>query len=433
MDEPSLPAQSAQFWLHDRGVGPRRALVGSQGIDDNTAQIVVEAFEPPSVRFDATQPSPFSDRPAGLFAWSGPDLAALLAGLDCLVALAARDLGQTIGPFAREWFASTKVQRANELAIAIVAADRVDLSRQVAAARRRLLAPVGSTEAQEWPGETVALNLEPIGPGAGLAFVFPAMGNGFAGMGREIAVQWPHVLRRQDGENELLQSQMEPGVGWNADMPERFEDHRAPIFGQVTIGTVVADLLRSFGVEPSASIGYSLGESTALFGLRAWTARDAMYRKFAGSSLFATDLAGPCNAARATWGLAEGEAVDWVAAIVANSADQVRAAIRGIDRAYLLLVNTDEECVIGGASGAVAEVVARLGGKSWPLPTVSTVHCEIVRAVEAAYRDLHVLPTVAPAGITFYSGASGAPYSLSEDSAADAILAQALDTVDFPD
>ena len=313
-----------------------------------------------------------------------------------------------------------------------MASDRDDLTRQVVAARRRLAAGVGTTEAQEWPGEAVALSREPLGPGSGLAFVFPAMGNGFAGMGRELAVHWPHVLQRQDTENELLRSQMEPGVFWNGPMPERFDDHRAPIFGQVTIGTVVADLVRSFGVRPTASVGYSLGESTALFGLRAWTDRDAMYRKFSRSSLFATDLAGRCAAARVTWGLADDEPVDWVAAIVPSAADQVREAIGGIDRVYLLLVNTDEECVIGGQAGAVAEVVARLGGKSWPLPTVSTVHCEVAGAVRDAYRDLHVLPVTAPEGVTFYSGASGEPYDLTADSAADAILAQALDTVNFP-
>ena len=104
----------------------------------------------------------------------------------------------------------------------------------------------------------------------------------------------------------------------------------------------------------------------------------------------------------------------------------------GVERAYLLLVNTDDEVVIGGQRESVDQVVGRLGGKSWPLPTVSTVHCPIIRAVEGAYRDLHVLPTTPPEGVTFYSGATGEPYDLTEDAAADAILGQALDTVDFP-
>ena len=419
-------------WLRDRADGPRRALVRAKGVDGTIAHADLAAPAVATTRFDPGTPSPLGDRPAGLFAWSGRDHAGLLGGLDRLTALIEANPDRAVEPLARLWFAAGGYDDADPLAGALVAGDRDDLTRQVAAARRRLAAGFGTTEAQEWPGESVALSRAPLGPRAGLAFVFPAMGNGFAGMGRELAVHWPHVLHRQDAENDLLRSQMGGGAFWDAAPTAAGGDHRELIFGQVTIGTVLADLLRSFGVEPTASIGYSLGESTALFGLRAWTDRDAMYRKFAGSSLFATDLAGPCDAARATWNLPEGEAVDWVAAIVPASADQVRAALQGIDRAYLLLVNTDDEAVVGGQRGAVAEVVARLGGQSWPLPAVSTVHCEVVQAVAAAYRDLHVLPTIAPQGITFYSGAAGGPYGLDQDSAADAILGQALATVDFP-
>ena len=436
-DEPdpdNWPMLPPRAWLRDRIDGPRRALARADGVDGTVAHADLAAPEAtaPHPGLDPAAPSPLGDRPAGLFAWSGLDVAGLIDGLDRLARVIAAEPGRGVEPLARLWFAAGGYAPADPLAGAIVASDRNDLLRQWAAARRRLTAGVGTTEAQEWPGESFALSLDPLGPRGGLAFVFPAMGNGFAGMGRALTVHWPHVLRRQDAENELLRSQMAPGVFWDEGMPERFDDHRAPIFGQVTIGTVVADLLQSFGVRPTASVGYSLGESTALFGLRAWTDRDAMYRKFAGSSLFATDLAGPCDAARATWGLAEEEPVDWAAAIVSAQAERARAALAGVERAYLLLINTDDEVVIGGQAGAVAAVIERLGGKSWPLPTVSTVHCEVARAVEAAYRALHVLPTVAPEGITFYSGATGAPYPLTEDAAADSILGQALATVDFP-
>ncbi len=427
---PTFAPDAPQFWLRDRDRGPRRALVGGVGVDGNVAHLVVEEAGSPVVG-DRADARPLGDRPAALFAWSGGDVAGLLDGLGRLEALIRAEPDRGVEALARAWFAA-EGGRSDPLAVAIVAEGREALARQVAAARRRLLAPSESTDAQARPGEMVALNLGPLGPGAGLAFVFPAMGNHFAGMGRELCVQWPHVLRRQDGENDSLGSQMRPGTFWNADPPERFGDHRPPIFGQVTLGTVVADLLRGLGVEPSASIGYSLGETTALFALRAWTARDAMYRKFASSPLFGSDLAGPCDAARATWKLPEAEAVDWVAAIVPASGEETREALRGVDRAYLLLINTDDEVVVGGQAGAVAEVVARLGGKSWPLPTVSTVHCEVVRAVEADYRDLHTLPTTPPEGISFYGGASGEAYPLTEDSAADAILGQALSTVDFP-
>ncbi len=66
------------------------------------------------------------------------------------------------------------------------------------------------------------------------------------------------------------------------------------------------------------------------------------------------------------------------------------------------------------------------------LPTVSTVHCEIGRVVEADYRALHDLETFTPAGIEFYSGVWGRPYAVDRQSAADAIAAQATGHIDFP-
>ncbi|TXI83637.1 MAG: type I polyketide synthase, partial [Cupriavidus sp.] len=70
----------------------------------------------------------------------------------------------------------------------------------------------------------------------------------------------------------------------------------------------------------------------------------------------------------------------------------------------------------------------------------STVHCDVLRQVEDAYRELHLMPTAVPMSetadgakpIDFYSAAWGQKYPLSRESAAEAIVAQAVDTIDFP-
>src|SRR5262249_40587393 len=155
------------------------------------------------------------------------------------------------------------------------------------------------------------------------------------------------------------------------------------------LATLVADVLLDLGVRPRAAIGYSLGESAALFALRAWTDRDGMLDALTRSPLFATDLSGPCDAARRCWDLPAGEPVRWVAGVVDRSAAEVRAARSGLDRAYLLIVNAPRECVVGGQRGAVAEVVRRLGASFVPLAETTTVHCPVVRPVAEAYRELH--------------------------------------------
>ncbi|MFO0952256.1 MAG: hypothetical protein U0835_14120 [Isosphaeraceae bacterium] len=76
----------------------------------------------------------------------------------------------------------------------------------------------------------------------------------------------------------------------------------------------------------------------------------------------------------------------------------------------------------------------RLGmaGLFMPLPVVSTVHCPIAREVEAEYRALHLLETSPPEGVRFYSAGWGRSYHPDRSQAAEAIVAQALETVDFP-
>jgi 3-hydroxymyristoyl/3-hydroxydecanoyl-(acyl carrier protein) dehydratase len=52
--------------------------------------------------------------------------------------------------------------------------------------------------------------------------------------------------------------------------------------------------------------------------------------------------------------------------------------------------------------------------------------------VAKAYRDLHLFETTPPEGLTNYSCALGTSYPVTSESAADVILAQALDTIDYP-
>ena len=418
----------AQSWLRNRVDGPRRALVGGTGVDGNAAHVVLESFEPAASLNSPDRAQPTGPRPSALFAIEADDVAGLIRGLDELEGL-ANAAGGPIEDLARRWWRAHPGDPARRLAASVVADLPPDLLEGLATARRRIL---GHEVGKPRGLDRVAYSAGPLGPGSGLAFVFPGMGNHFAGMGRELSAQWPEVLCGQDSRNDLLRSQMAAGTYWNADPPETFADHRASIFGQVSFGTFASDLLRAQGVRPDAAIGYSLGETTALFALGAWTDRDAMFRRFDGSTLFRSDLAGPCDAARRTWGLRDDEPVDWVAGILQRPAEIVRPALKEFARAYLLIINTDQQVVIGGRREAVARLVEAVGGRFHPLPLVSTVHCEIVREVEGAYHDLHLLPTTPPPGVQFYGGADGEPYPVARESAAGSILAHALHGVDFP-
>ncbi len=273
---------------------------------------------------------------------------------------------------------------------------------------------------------------EPLASQGEVAFIFPGSGNHFAGMGRDLSALWPAVYSNQDARSQFLARQFLPEYFWKTELAETLHDnHNALVIGQVALGTAVSDLVRSFGIEPRAVSGYSLGESAGLFSFGAWKDRDGMAQRLSDSTLFTDDLAGECKAARKVWGLSKAEKVDWVLGLVDVPAAQVRQALVGKDRAYLLIVNTHRECVIGGDRRQVEALAREVKGHFLPLRGVTTVHCEVAEPVAKAYRDLHLFPVTVPEGISFYSGALGVRYRVTTESAADVILSQALDTVDY--
>ncbi len=399
------------------------------GVDGTLHYVLLEAYTGPEVPSAAVERrQPLGVLPSGLFAVEAEDMPGLLLAVETLDNLAVQHADLAIETLARLWWNKRPNDPARRLGLALVAASPDALRSQLATARRRLASGSLGTST----GAGLFLTERPIGPGGQVAFVFPGIGNHFAGMGRDFSARWPEVFRGLEAETLRLRSQLAPGAAWDeAELPE-FPDHRAPILGQVVLGTLMTDLWRRFGVQPDAVIGYSLGESAALFATRAWTERDAMHTRLDASPLFRTELNGPCEAARRAWRLPAGEPVDWIAGIVTAAPEAVRAALVDIPRAYLLIINTNNECVVGGRRRAIERLVAALGGRFLPLPVVSTVHCEIARQVEAAYRALHSLATTAPEGVRVYSAGWGRSYIPDRATAAEAIVAQALDTVDFP-
>jgi acyl transferase domain-containing protein/3-hydroxymyristoyl/3-hydroxydecanoyl-(acyl carrier protein) dehydratase len=432
---PYVLPRGPQYWLRDRAAGPRRAAVCAQGIDGNVFHVVLEGYEPAAVLSSVERRQPLGAWPAALFAVEGDDQAALTRGIEALDQLAAAWPAAPIEALARRWWRDHPRDPGRRLGLAVVADSPPVLRQRLAAARQRR----EDASHGQLPFHLTPRDRAPLGQSQrqeGVAFVFPGIGNQFAGMGRALSAGWPEILRMQDQENGFLRAQLAPGTFWNSDPPppesrHAGTDQRAPILGQVALGTVVSDWLRIFGIVPAAMIGYSLGESAGLFALRAWTERDEMLRRLEASPLFRTELAGPCDAARRAWGLAPGKSVDWRAGIVACPAETVRVALEGRSRVYLLIVNAPGETVIGGARTAVERLVGDLGCPFVPLPMVSTVHCPVARQVEAAYRALHWLTTTPPPGVAFYSGGWGRTYTVDRVSAAEAIVAQALHAVDF--
>ena len=425
-----------QYWVRDRAQGPRRAGVSTASVDGNVLHVVLEANEDSTGDCRAGERMrPLGALPEALFVLKAVDSEGLHRRLLSLRQMLDASKADPVEALAGAWWRSSASGETG-CCLALVVRDREQLARLLDAAvhcveRNLVSAPHGMVTAQDRdrlfygpPGRRVS---------GDLAFVFPGAGNCFPEMGRELALRWPEVLRAQDCENQSLASQMHVEQFWNA-VPKGGSgtDHRAVICGQVALGTMVSDLSLRFGLQPTAVVGYSLGESTGLFALRAWTARDEMLQRVTRSTLFTKDLTGTREALRRAWGLSDNQPAQWQAGLVDRSAAEVGDTVAPAERIYVLIVNTLGECVIGGEAAAVKALVGRLGCHWFPLEGVSTVHCELLRPVEQAYRELHLFPTSAPAGIRFFSGGWGRSYVPDRQTAAEAIVAQASARLDFP-
>ncbi|MBW6509765.1 MAG: type I polyketide synthase [Desulfuromonadales bacterium] len=430
-------ADAPQYWVTNRAAGERRAMVTALGNDGSYSALIIEEHQGNEPVSGVNRP--LGDLAAGLFVISANTFNAVGEKLTELTNLTSRYSAESADQLAQRWYRHHPPEPDAPLCLALVVENPADLIVQIdqvtlqldrLAADETLSFTDLLSPAQR---ERAFFSRERLATNGKLAFVFPGSGNHFAGMGRDLAARWPEIYSAQEAGSSYLADQYQPQRFWNGALSDAvLEDHNALVISHVALCTALHDLLSRFAVRPQMVSGYSLGESSGLFSTGAWRERDAMLQRLKDSSLFTRELAGECRAARRIWGLPPGQQVDWSLGIVNASADQVNKVIAGKKQVYLLIINTYKECVIGGQRRQVGATVKELGGHFIPLHGVTTVHCEVTKAVADAYRNLHLFDVRVPRGIDFYSCAFGAKYPLTTTNAADAILAQALDTIDYP-
>ncbi len=448
-----------QFWLRDRKDGVRNAMVGSMTTDGNCMHVILAGFDYESekiikndviqkVRLERKKPLGFQC--LGLFAVEGKTRKSLLSGLNSLNHHIDRHLAAHSGDgrnvradaveaAARAWYLKNGLNPKYPYALSIVADNFSQLKDRIAEAREAVL----SDSPRKMTGRSgFNFGPHPLGHTGELAFVFPGSGSHYLGMGRDIGVHWPEILHSMDLRTLQLKTQLLPECyvpwrvswepGWQKSAYEKIiSNPMIMIFGQVVHGSVVAELMAHFSITPSAVIGYSLGESAGYFAMGAWPERGEMLQRMRKTDLFSTELAGPCNAARKAWNVASDEDVDWCVAVVNRAAHSVRRIADQYATTRLLIINTPDECVIGGRRQDVRAAIKELKCEAIYLDGVVTVHCDALRPVMDDYRDLHVFPTHQPEDIRFYSCALGRSFKLTAKTAADSILNQALNGFDF--
>jgi acyl transferase domain-containing protein len=267
-------------------------------------------------------------------------------------------------------------------------------------------------------GEGVHFRAEPIG--GEIAAVFTGAGLAYPGLGRELLSALPELATRLDF----------PHLAHALDLPE----DPAPLqmlWGASALCQLHAILSRDIlGIQPDAVIGYSSGETNALLATGAWRDLSALYRDTHDCGLFDHRIGGDFAAVSDAWGE---EAVDWSVWSVMVDEAELTPLLADEPRAHLAIRHTRSDLVIAGDTDSCGRILRALpGARSRPLDYNLAVHVPELDTASSAWLDLHRRPTFPVPGIRFYSTAAAAAYVPDTDSAAEAILAQAVTTLDLP-
>ncbi|RLC01395.1 MAG: type I polyketide synthase, partial [Deltaproteobacteria bacterium] len=437
-------------WLRNRIQGPRRACVGAMTSDGFCTHVLLESHENVPEKETAStkitqKQRPLGLRDVGLFVVEEDTPQRLSQSLDELQSHIKKHLAADglLEKAAFTWYQQTsqkphkKPDKKLGLALTIKPSD--DLDKLVNLARKKIQNP---EKVLSDTHPSISYTPKPCNMDGTLAAVFPGSGNHYLGMGRDIGLQWPDILRDMDQQADHLKTQFAAhayvpyrtswGPGWRSVAEQDIvSDPLHTIFGQVMHGSLMYDLAGSFNIHPRAIIGYSLGESAGLFASRAWKDRERMLSRMLASDLFKTELSGACKSIRKAWKIPQNQTFNWKVAVVNSPAQAVAFVLKSHEYATLLIVNTLRECVIGGEKEEIKTIIETLGCDAVYLDGIVTVHCDAVLPNAEAYRALHELPMDPPKGMTYYSCAWGKSYPLSSKQAADSILAQATQGFDF--
>lgn len=268
-----------------------------------------------------------------------------------------------------------------------------------------------------------------------LAWVFPGSGSHYQGMGRRLAMSFPHLMCKLEDGLPWLADLFQSNVFWTQGYKEISAIQA--ILGQVSFGLLGAEVLKQFKVQPKAVIGYSLGEATALAATGAWSELKVIYKDLARSDLFTRELAGEHLAARRYFNWPEGRPFKWVMGVVPRPANEIKKALAALPsphkgRAFLLVVNTPGEGVVGGEEAAVKALSQSLGAVMCQLDGVAAVHNPSIASVTEQYARFHTRATTPPPGLRYYSAAWAKAYTPDAATAARSLTDQALAGHDFP-
>ena len=258
-----------------------------------------------------------------------------------------------------------------------------------------------------------------------IAFAFAGAGAGYAGMGLDLVRQLPQLQGTLKLRSQRLLTALDWAFAASPTQPSALQQ----LWGASALSQLHLELTQGvLGLQADAWLGYSSGETNALVASGVWRDPDALMAEMAESGLVTHLLGGEFSTVQRLWQ----RPVKWASWTVLAPINQVRAALAGLERVHLAIINSDADCLIAGEEGACSEVVRRIGeARCLRLIYPLAVHVPELDAVAPEWLALHQRKCHPPRTGKIYSTAFARSYTPEPEACAAAILAQANTTLDL--
>ena len=436
---PFYVATKSKTWFLEESQSKRVASINGLGLDGTYAHLILSEDQS-SRRIEAELDKYRQQAPFYLFPIAADNQSVLLKQLNELQNTIEKS--DNLGVTASQTFATFQNQPEANYRLSIVGHHQNELLQQIAFAMQGVKKAFAT--GKEW--KTPLGSYFTAKPLEKVAFVYPAMGTTYIGLGRDIFRQYPTLYETSTLGN-LVDTLLHDKLLYPRSLEKLPIKKQQEIEAQlhnsgvamcqigISFDVLHTSILRDyFQIQPQAAFGYSQGElSGMMYALGVW--RDnKLNEDLASSPLYQTQLTGPCIAARQFCRLPLNLPTKdvWRSYVLKASATAIKYILKREKNVYLTFISTPEEVTIAGEPKACLRVIKTLKCQHFLIPFNNASHCEVAQSEYEALVQIHLQKVHKIPDITFYSAVDCAPLPFDSHYIAHNAAKLSCQTVDFP-